>query len=757
MTATHEDVDRILSAAATEKRPLYEHEGYAVVQAFDLADTPRHVFVPRSAQFAADTLADITSGRVVLKIVSPDIIHKTEAGGVVFVPNDLGEIRTAAARIVDATSRVSSNVRGVLICEHVARASDALGHELFVGLRMTREFGAVITAGLGGTDTELLARAIKPELASATASAELDSPETYFDLFKRTLCYTYLSGSARGKRRLVSDDAIERCFRGMMELARRYCATDAVGESILEEFEINPLAVSGGRLVALDAVCRTGPPLRPRHPRPPGRIEKLLRPRSAAIIGVSGRSMNMGRIILRNVRKCGFDTGHLYVIKPGEDSIDDTPCVGSFGELPEKVDLVVIAVGADQTPQCISDIIKHDAADAVIVIPGGMGETAGGVQIEQTVREEITAAHRRPGGGPVFLGGNCLGVQSRPGKYDTFFIPPGKLRARAAEAPRRLAFVSQSGAFLITRMSNVGVLDPTYAVTLGNQIDLTVSDCLEFLADDPGIDSYAVYLEGLVDLDGVRLARAVRRISGLGKTVIVYKAGRTAAGRAATQGHTSVIAGDYAVCAAVLRSAGALVADTFRQFEQLVELGSTLHDKRVAGLNIGVVTNAGFESVGMADAVSGPRYTVSLPRLSAASEGRLRDTLREFRLDTLVNPRNPLDLTPMAGDEVYERCARIMLEDENIHAVVVSLVPLTPAMKTTPEEIADGPTIADRLAHLHATSPKPLIGVIDSGSIFDALAADIRARGLPIFRSADQAVRSLGTYLAYRVSDSGGA
>lgn len=471
-----------------------------------------------------------------------------------------------------------------------------------------------------------------------------------------------------------------------------------------------------------------------------------------AVIGVSGKSMNMGRIILRNIRKCGFDTAHLYVIKPGEKIIDETPCVAGFDELPEKVDLVVVAVGADQTPQCIRDIIGHDAADAVIIIPGGMGETEGGAEIEKTIKEEITAAHRRPGGGPVFVGGNCLGVQSQPGKYDTFFIPPGKLHARLAESPRKLAFVSQSGAFLITRMSNIGCLDPTYAITMGNQIDLTVSDCLEHLADDPNIDTYAVYLEGLVDLDGTKLAGAIRRIVGLGKTVIVYKAGRTAAGRTATQGHTSVIAGDYAVCAAILRHAGALVADTFRQFEQLVELSCTLHDKSIAGLNLGIVTNAGFESVGMADSISGPGYALSVPTLASDSQAKLRETLAQFRLNALVNPRNPLDLTPMANDEAYEQCARIMLSDDGIHALVVSLVPLTPAMKTTSEEITEGRTFAHRLADLHRTATKPLVVVIDSGSIYEALVADLRGRGLAVFRSADQAVRSLGKYLAHRLA-----
>ncbi|MFH0982874.1 MAG: acetate--CoA ligase family protein [Planctomycetota bacterium] len=749
---TRQEVDGVLAAAAADKRALYEHEGYAVIEAFGIASTPRHVFIPRSTEVTAEALADLTSKRVVLKIVSPDITHKTEAGGVAFVSNDPEAIRTGVGRMYAATSRVSSQLKGVLICECVEPAAGALGHELFVGLRMTREFGPVLTVGLGGTDTELLAQALKPGPASATASAVLSSPEEFLDLFRETLCYTYLSGSARGKQRLVADDALLRCFRGFIELAGRYGAADGPAAWAVEEFEINPLMVSGEGLMALDAVFRLGRSLTVRPPRPLGKMARLLKPRSMALVGVSGQALNMGRIILRNVRKCGFDTEHLYVIKPGDKLIDETPCVAGFADLPEKVDLAVIAVGADQTLQCIRDIIVHDAAEAVILIPGGMGETERGVEIEKTLKAEIEASHRRAGCGPVFVGGNCLGVLSQPGRYDTFFIPPHKFRTRRATTPRKLAFLSQSGAFLITRLSNVGNLDPTYAVSLGNQIDLTAADALEFLADDPGLETYAVYLEGLVDLDGVRLARAVRRIAEQGKTVVTYKAGRTAAGRTATQGHTSVIAGDYAVYAALLRNAGALVADTFRELEQLVELSSTLHDVPVRGLNLGVVTNAGFESVGMADAVVGPGYTLNVPALTPESQHRLRETLRQFRLDTLVNPRNPLDLTPMANEEVYERCARIMLEDENIHAVVVSLVPLTPAIKTTPEEIAEGCTLADRLGALCRVGSKPLVAVVDSGSTYEVLVDALRDRGLAVFRSADQAVRSLGAYLAHRVT-----
>ena len=752
MTATRVDVERILAAAAAANRALTEHEGYALIAAYGIAEVPRHVFVPRGREIAADSLASLGSARLVVKIVSPDITHKTEAGGVAFVANELGAVRGAVARMYEATGRVSSHLEGALLCACVEGATGGLGRELFVGLRMTREFGPILTAGLGGTDTELLAGAIRPGLASATASALLASPEQFLTLFQRTLGYTYVSGSARGKPRLIADEALLRCFRGFMELARDDAADDSAIRPALEEFEINPLVIAGERLVALDAVCRLGRPAQARPPRPIAKIDKLLKPRSMAIVGVSGKAVNMGRIILRNVRKCGFDPNRLYVVKAGDEFIDETRCVGSFGDLPAKVDVAVVAVGADQTPATIREIITHDAADAVIVIPGGMGETEGGAEIEKTVKAEIAAAHGCPGGGPVFVGGNCLGVQSQPGKYDTFFIPPHKLAARLADRPRRLAFVSQSGAFLITRMSNVGCLDPTYAVTMGNQVDLTVSDCLEFLADDPTLDTYAVYLEGLIDLDGLRLAGAVRRIAAQGKTVIVYKAGRTAAGRTATQGHTSVIAGDYAVCAAVLREAGALVAESFRQFEQLVELSTTLHGKTVRRLNLGVVTNAGFESVGMADAIAGPDYTLHVPALTTGSAETLRAALKQFRLDTLVNPRNPLDLTPMAGDEAYEQCTRIMLDDENVDACVVAMVPLTPAMKTTPEEIAAGRTIAHRLGELAAASAKPLVVVIDSGATYEALAQSFRQRGLAVFRSADQAVQALGTYLAHRLT-----
>ena len=260
----------------------------------------------------------------------------------------------------------------------------------------------------------------------------------------------------------------------------------------------------------------------------------------------------------------------------------------------------------------------------------------------------------------------------------------------------------------------------------------------------------AYYVEGFQDWDGLAFAHAVRELTSAGKDVVFYKAGRTPAGRSATAGHTASIAGDYNVCAAAAANAGALVADTFKDFEYLLEIAARLHGHRVRGTRIGAISNAGYETVGMADAVEGPYHKVSLPKLDDRCAGDIRRILEGHRLEALVNARNPLDLTPMATDECHEECIRAMLASEQIDAVVASFVPMTPTMKTTPDEIAAETSMAHRLPAIWADTDKPLVAVIDSGLLYDPLAQAIREAGVPVFRSADSAVRTLGRYLYHK-------
>ena len=739
----------LLHAYDEDRRPLYEHEVYLLVELVGAISPPKYVFVPKGGMITKEALEQFPGAQVVLKIASQDIIHKTEAHGVVFVSKDYETVRRELERLVAQHDR-EARVAGILVVEYVERARGDFGHELFVGVRATREFGPVIAAGLGGIDTEYLATKMRPGIAVAKACATDTSAPEFLELFKQTAAYDFLAGRARGHRRIVSDGELLRCFRAFISIARHFCIDRGAEGPDIAELEVNPFAFRQQHMVPLDGRGRLGTAAQRPAARPLDKVQRLLAPRAIAVLGVSSTAMNFGRIILSNVKNCGFATKHLYVIKENEPAIDGVRCVPSIAALPEPVDMLVIAAPAGAMPQITRDVVQSGQVNAAIMIPGGLGETEGTEEIERQIRAAIAAGRQRPDGGPVFLGPNCMGLQSRPGKYDTFFVPADKLDPRWSAPPRRVALLSQSGAFIVSRLSNLETLDPALTVSLGNQIDLTSADLLQAVGQRDDIDVIGVYVEGFANLDGLDFVRAVRQVSAAGKVVVFYKAGRTPSGRSAAAGHTASVAGDYDVCLAAVANAGALVVESFKEFEQMVSLATTLHGKRVGGLRIGALSNAGFETVGMADATIGQGYHVEMATLSDASKQRLSAVLAKHKLDKLVNARNPLDTTPMAADEAYEDCLRVLLDSPEIDAVIASFVPLAPMMLTLPEQIGQPGSVAARLPKVFAAAQKPVVVNVDSGSRYDPLASVLRATGVPVFRSCDQAMQTLGRYLCHR-------
>lgn len=735
-----------------DRTQLFEHEVYSIVQLVGAISPPHHVFVPTEALLSEEALLQFPGDRVVIKLVSPDVVHKTDNDGIAFVNKEYDAVLREIDRLV-SRHRDTADVRGVLVVEFVERSQAGFGGELFVGIRATREFGPVIAAGLGGIDTEYLARKMKPGIAVAKAVASETTAEEFFELFKATAAYEILAGQARGRKRIVSDGELLRCFRAFIFLAQRFCVDRGEEGPDVAELEVNPFSFRRQGMVPLDGRGRLGTAVHATVPRPLEGVTRMLEPRSMAIVGVSATSMNFARIILGNVLQTGFPREHLTVIKRDADVIDGVRCVPTIADVPESIDLLVYSAPASYLPTLIDEVVESGKVGSVIFIPGGVGETDGTEAITAEVKAAIARA-RQVEGAPVFLGPNCLGVVSRPGHYDTFFIPDNKTDKRRAAPGRPVALLSQSGAFIVSRMNNLETLDPTLAVSFGNQYDLTVSDLVRVVGARDDIDVVGVYAEGFNDLDGREFLRAVSELHGQNTDVVFYKAGRTEQGRSAVAGHTAAVAGDYDICQSAADQAGALVADTFKEFEQLIELCTALHTKKVGGTRVGLISNAGFETVGMADAIKGQRYRVEIGQLSDSSTTRLSGVLEANRLGGLVNARNPLDLTPMASEAAYAGAVEAMLASDGIDALVVGCVPLTAALKTTATEIAEGGSLAEILPPLFAATDKPAVVVIDSGAMYEPLVRQLREAGVPVFRSADQAIRSMGRYLCQRASAS---
>ena len=772
-------MNAVLSAAAAEGRfSLLEHEVYDLLAAAG-CHTPRRFLVEPGQAVDEAKLRALGGERVVLKIVSPEIAHKTDVGGVRKCASDprsvtdgiarmLAEVPQRFARRIESRpshapapyrslagpaleAAIRRDVRGVMVVELITLEDEGAGSETIVALRHNREFGPVVTLGVGGVDTELLGEVCKKGLAVVSGSTALLDEAGLLQAFKPTLAYRRLAGLTRTGRKLVDDSEILRTLSAFRAMGEAFGHASGGSGWTITECEVNPFGASEGALVALDGMLkfrRAGAPL---LPRPLSSLGLMLRPKSIALVGVSAKDVNMGRIILRNTIQSGFDPSRMYVVRSDVSEIDGVRCVASVQDLPERVDLLVVAIGARQVPGLMEELVEHDKAVGVILIPGGLDEKEGGAELVRRVREAIARSRER--GQPLVVnGGNCLGILSRPGRYHTIFIPREKLPLSEG-GQGNVALISQSGAFMISRLSKLGWLSPRYAVSTGNQVDLTVADYLRYLADDPQLRTFAVYAEGFKDGDGLELCRAVREIVASGRDVIFYKAGRSAEGKSATSGHTASLAGDYDVCEAVVRQSGAYVARSFDEHADLLKVSSMLGHKRWAGRRIAALSNAGYETVGIADALHGEGWSLELARYESGTRQALQAALAAGKLDALVDVRSPLDLTPMASDQVHEDALRAFLAAPEIDAVLCATVPLTPAMATVAEGLPEQSTLrapgslVNRLARLLPQTDKPMVVSVDSGVLYDPMARAIEEKGIPVFRSADVAIRTLGLYL----------
>jgi len=737
-------ITQVLESAKKDGRDvLLETEGIILLEALGFA-VPKHVFIRGSADVSSVDLNGFDGDRVVVKVISPEILHKSDVGGVVFVPRRVDSIRSA---ILGMEKKFTGRrVEGYTIHQLVSY-DRSLGNELLLGLRWTPDFGPVVVFGAGGIYTEFLAENFKTGRDVAILSPEAPPAGGIESVLERVAITPLLTGGLRGQKPRVSLERIVEVIQTMLEFARGFVP------SLVSEFEINPLVVSDGDLVALDVVLKLSkeaPSLPPE--RPIEKLRALLTPRSVAVMGVSEK-MNPGHVILNNLIREGFDKNKIFVVKPGTESIEGCRCCPDIASLPEAVDLFVLSVDAQQASTAVTDLIRTRKAESIIVIPGGLEEKSGTADFVSRMHVALRESRSEQWRGPVINGGNCLGIRSLPGRYDTMFIPPYKIGLPDKE-PSPLAMISQSGAFSISKNSKVSSVNPLYTISFGNQMDLTVGDYLEYLKDDPQVEVFAVYVEGFKPLDGLHFIKAASEITRQGKTVILYKAGRTKAGAKASASHTASIAGDYPVTRELCTNAGVVVADTIADYEDLIMLFTCLRNKEVAGWRLGAMSNAGFESVAMADNLG--RFRVE--QFTADTDGKLHSAFKKLRIDTIVDVHNPLDLTPMTTDAGYEDVMRSMLGDENVDVGLVGCVPMTPALKTLvpgpdhPEDLRAEDGVIARMRKVKDSTSKAWIAVVDAGPIYDEMAKRLKAHEIPTFRTADRAMRLFHRFCEARLS-----
>ena len=316
LTVEYQPITELFRNAHTEGRHfLYEFEVYNLLSLSGSETPPKCSFIPRNAKPMEEEIMSLPGEKAVLKIISPTIVHKTEVGGVRIVPKTPDKVRSAVRRMLSEVperyaewiercpasapesykglagtalqNAIAADLKGVLQVQFMPPDSASFGNELIVGLRRTREFGMVISAGLGGTDTELYAERFRKGQAIVAALTELTDGDAFFELFRKTVSYRKLAGLTRGQRRIVTDDQLIECFESFIRMGNYFSPCNPDAPFIIEELEINPFTFTDYLMVPLDGMCRFSTPGERPAPRPIQKIANLLHPKSIGIIGVS--------------------------------------------------------------------------------------------------------------------------------------------------------------------------------------------------------------------------------------------------------------------------------------------------------------------------------------------------------------------------------------------------------------------------------------------------------------------------------------
>ena len=395
----------------------------------------------------------------------------------------------------------------------------------------------------------------------------------------------------------------------------------------------------------------------------------------------------------------------------------------------------MIALPADRCVPMIEQLCDQGlGADIVYIVAGGIGDGADKHGFGEHLSGLIASRRERGEWCPAIVGPNGLGILLSPLKLNSLFIPQSKLNVQF-EADSDVALISQSGAFLITRLSRHSSLHLKYGFSIGNQLDMRLSDFIALVARDKSVRVVGIYVEGFVGGDACAVAKLVEALRAENRHVIIYKGGRSRLGKTAAESHTGALTGDYHVQKRLLHKAGAVLTETFNQFNAVLKWMAAYPDLRALG-KLAIVTNAGYETVGGVDTL-GEFDADRLYALTAADREALDEILGRHDMQGLVAAGNPLDLTPMADETVYLDCVEAMI-GFGAGVVLLGLVPLSEQIDT--DHLTHAESFAVALRSL-ARSKGCLIGiVIDAGVPYQQYKAVFERQGFPVFDGMDMGI-----------------
>jgi acyl-CoA synthetase (NDP forming) len=628
MNADKAKVRQVLDGVkASGRTSLTAPEGKLVCDAYGIK-------VPKEGVATSAAEASVMAGEmgfpVVMKIVSPEILHKTEAGGVIVGVKDAHEAAAAYEQIVANAKKYNAqaNILGVQVQQMVKG-----GQEVIVGAMSDGSFGKLVAFGMGGVLVEVL-KDVTFRLAPATsedAASMLDSIQAA----------EMLKGVRGGKA--VNREALQDMIVRVSQLVSDFPE--------ISEMDLNPVFASEDGAIAADVrIVVNFEPKAPRY-RPDEKeivtaMNRIMRPKAVAVIGASSETGKIGNSVMKNLINGGYK-GQIYPIHPKDAEILGYKAYKSVKDVPDEIDTAVFAIPGKLVAGALRECGEKKIAGAVL-IPSGFAETGNmeGQEELQRIGREYNIR---------LMGPNIYGFYYTPSNLCATFCT-------AYDYKGSTALSSQSGGIgmAIIGYSRSAKMGVSAIVGLGNKSDIDEDDLLLFFDQDENTKVIAQHCEDLKD--GRAFAEVAKRVSK-NKPVIMLKAGRTAMGAAAASSHTGALAGNDKIYDDVLRQSGVVRAKSLRQLLDFSRGMPILPTPK--GENVVIITGAGGSGVLLSDACvdNGLKLFKPLPQdLDAA--------FRKF-IPPFGAAGNPVDITGGEPPITYMNTVRLGLEDDRIHALIL--------------------------------------------------------------------------------------
>jgi len=635
---------------------------------------------------------------LVAKIVSPQILHKTDVGGVKIDLKNEEDVRSAFNDMYERLSK-EYDVKGILLEKMVPK-----GVEIIVGLQNDAQFGPVIMVGLGGIFTELF----KDVSFRVLPITESDALEMIEELQGKMLLKGYRGSSP------INMDIL---CKALVNIGKLGYDNSAYYDSV----DFNPVIVYPDSYYVADAKILLSD--NPKYgvisnAQPNSKyMDLFFNAKSVALIGASPEVGKVGNSVLESLVKHDYKGKVFPINAKGYSEIMDIKAYKNLDEITEPIDVVVVTVDLKFVPDLLK-VCGQKGIHNVVIISGG-GKELGGerANIEQQIKDISSKLNIR------IIGPNCIGMFNGENRLDCAFQGHERmLRPKNGN----VSFLSQSGTVGIAFMEHSSPFGMSKMISYGNRSDVDEADMIWYLSEDSHTKVIGLYVEGLGD--GRKFVNTAKKvISERKKPIVVFKNGRTTRGAKQAASHTGSLGGTYTVVKGAFSQSGIISVDSYDELTASLKALSWQPVPR--GNRVAMVTNGAGPIIAAIDQFE--KLGLEVATLTDQSISSLKS---HYPPTYVIG--NPCDITGSANAADYKFAIQTFMDDPNVDIIMPWFV-----FQDDPLE----ENIVDILSEFNKIGKKPiLIGAL-GGPFTQKMANRIEDNQIPVYQSVNTWATAAGS------------